>query len=251
MRLGPQVQTLPRRSASQRVIHVVAGVVYDTDGRILIAQRPAGKQLAGGWEFPGGKLESGEARRAGLARELKEELGIVIGVPRPLLRLTHSYAYGELLLDAWVVRNYSGTPAGLDGQALRWCRPDELAVTPLLPADAPIVGALRLPEVVEAHRTDAYEIIAACDWSRRQGEAQPVRRAPLLGVLCGSAERSIAAVTAGASFLVLRDQISDQAVRDLCEGTMLPVYIKDTSLEQAWSLGATGIHRLEPLDKDR
>ena len=97
------------------MIHVVAGVVYDTDGRILIAQRPPGKQLAGGWEFPGGKLEPGEARRDGLARELQEELGIVIGVSRPLLRVTHVYAHGELLLDAWVVKHYSGIPAGLDG----------------------------------------------------------------------------------------------------------------------------------------
>ncbi len=73
------------------VIHVVAGALLDEKGRVLIAQRPPGKHLAGGWEFPGGKLEPGEDRRAGLARELREELGIAIATPRPLIRVRHSY----------------------------------------------------------------------------------------------------------------------------------------------------------------
>jgi len=109
------------------VTHVVAAAVIDASERVLIAQRPPGKHLAGGWEFPGGKLEASESRRDGLARELLEEIGIAIAKPRPLIRLRHTYPYGEVLLDIWVVRRFSGEPQGLDGQQLRWCSQDELA----------------------------------------------------------------------------------------------------------------------------
>ena len=87
--------------------------MIDSADRVLIAQRPPGKHLAGGWEFPGGKLEPGEDRRAGLARELLEELGITLmAAPRPLIRVRHQYDYGEVLIDMWVVRRYSGEPRG-------------------------------------------------------------------------------------------------------------------------------------------
>ena len=125
------------------MIHVVAGAVIDAAGRVLIAQRPEGKHLAGGWEFPGGKLEPGEARASGLARELHEELGIAIRNPRPLIRVRHTYPYGEVLIDMWVVKSYGGSPRGLDGQALKWLSQDELEEAELLPADGPIVRALR------------------------------------------------------------------------------------------------------------
>ena len=104
-------------------IHVVAAVLFDRRGRILIAQRPAGKHLAGSWEFPGGKVEPGETRTDALARELREELGITIERPRPLLRLRHTYPYGDVLLDVWVVRRYRGEPRGLDGQASALVQP--------------------------------------------------------------------------------------------------------------------------------
>ena len=97
-------------------------MLIDGRGRVLIAQRPAGKNLAGGWEFPGGKLEPGEEPTQGLARELREEIGITIRDPRPLLRVRHRYAHGRILLDVWVVRRFSGRVRGLDGQALRWLR---------------------------------------------------------------------------------------------------------------------------------
>lgn len=109
------------------VTHVVAAAVIGGDERVLIAQRPLGKHLAGGWEFLGGKLEAGETRLEGFARELREEIGITIAKPRPLIRLRHTYPYGEVLLDIWVVRRFSGEPQGLDGQQLRWCSQDELA----------------------------------------------------------------------------------------------------------------------------
>jgi 8-oxo-dGTP diphosphatase len=125
------------------LIHVVAGAVLDTAGRVLIAQRPAGKLLAGGWEFPGGKLEPGEDRAAGLARELREELGIEIRDAEPLATITHGYAHGEVYIDLWVITAYEGEPCGLDGQALRWCTDEELAAADLLPADRPLVAAIR------------------------------------------------------------------------------------------------------------
>lgn len=154
MRFGQKIQALPRRPAASerltasadtaRPLHVVAAAVIDAQGRILIAQRPPGKALAGSWEFPGGKVEAGETRVQALARELREELGITLtGHPRPLMRLRHSYDFGDVLIDMWVVTRYSGDPVGLDGQALRWCTHEELAIADLLPADRPVVRALR------------------------------------------------------------------------------------------------------------
>ena len=140
------VETIDVVAAAQapgKAIDVVAAAIIRSDGRVLIAQRLAGKHLAGGWEFPGGKLEPGETRTAALERELREELGIVIHDPRPLMRLRHVYPHGEVLLDIWVVERYEGEPRGMDGQALRWCTHDELAAADLLPADRPIVEALR------------------------------------------------------------------------------------------------------------
>jgi len=125
------------------MIHVVAAAVLDGAGRVLIAQRPPGKHLAGGWEFPGGKLEPGEDRVAGLARELREEIGIAISDPEPLIQVMHRYEYGDVLLDVFVVRRFDGEPAGLDGQAIRWCALDELSRAEMLPADLPIIEALR------------------------------------------------------------------------------------------------------------
>ncbi len=129
----------------KKTVHVVAAAVTDATGRVLIAQRPPGKVLAGSWEFPGGKVEPGETRVQALARELLEELGITLtGQPRPLMRLRHSYPFGDVLIDMWVVTRYSGEPVGLDGQALRWCTVEELETAEMLAADQPIVAALRL-----------------------------------------------------------------------------------------------------------
>jgi 8-oxo-dGTP diphosphatase len=129
--------------ADPQTTHVVAGAIFDDAGRVLIAQRPPGKRLAGSWEFPGGKLELGETRVEALTRELREELGIEIREPQPLMQVRHDYPFGEVLIDMWVVTEYSGMPRGLDGQALRWCPLSELDGAELLPADRPIVAALQ------------------------------------------------------------------------------------------------------------
>jgi 8-oxo-dGTP diphosphatase len=135
--------TTEKRPTAQ-IIHVVAAALIDAQGRVLIAQRPPGKALAGRWEFPGGKVEPGETAVQALARELMEELGISLtGEPAPLMQLRHTYPFGEVLIDMWVVLGYRGEPAGLDGQALRWCSQEELETAELLEADRPIVAELR------------------------------------------------------------------------------------------------------------
>ena len=213
--------------------HVVAAAVIDAAGRVLIAQRPPGKHLAGGWEFPGGKLEPGEERRAGLARELREELGIELSAPpRPLIRVRHAYDYGEVLIDMWVVRQYSGEPRGLDRQALRWVSQEELETVELLPADGPIVAALRLPERLSQASTRDYVL-------GRFAEADAAGR--LCGVLCESMADALAASDAGANFLVLRAELPHDEVRSISQLVPIPVYVPGLALQESWELGATGV----------
>jgi len=124
------------------VIHVVAGALFDASGRVLIAQRPPGKHMAGGWEFPGGKVEQGEEPFAALKRELHEELGIDVHDAAPLIAYEHQYPHRRVLLDLWVVTRYSGEPQPLDAPALQWVAVDELERAGLLEADLPMIGAL-------------------------------------------------------------------------------------------------------------
>jgi mutator protein MutT len=225
-------------------IQVAAAALIDRRGRVLIAERPAGKHLAGGWEFPGGKIEPGETRSGALARELMEELGVTIERPRPLLRLRHAYPYGDVLLDIWVVRRYRGEPHGLDGQALRWCSRRELEDAELLPADRPIVYALRLPERLRRAVSDHYEILSCEAFNgaaggRRPAVAEGGKR--LLGSLClrsSEAQRSAAA----ADFLVMREPLPDDELEALCASVDLPVFARGVALERAWALGASGVN---------
>lgn len=137
----------PELDVDRPPLQVVAGILLDRDGRVLLAQRPAGKAFAGRWEFPGGKQEPGETRRHALERELREELGIEVLEATPFLLVGHRYPGAPVAvhIDSWRVTRWSGTPASLDGQALRWCEPRELPDVDILEADRPIVTALRLP----------------------------------------------------------------------------------------------------------
>jgi mutator protein MutT len=220
-------------------IHVVAAAVMDTRGRVLIAQRPAGKHLAGMWEFPGGKVEPGEARVEALRRELMEEIGIAIETPRPLLRLRHTYSYGTVLLDVWVVRRYRGEPRSLDGQALRWCSRSELGAAGLLPADRPIIGALRLPERLRVRETAFYRIDELGTVTGGSAAESPLR-----GVLCGDAEEARAAARGGADFLALRGWVGESALAELCGELEAPVFARGLSLGRAWAVGASGVNAL-------
>lgn len=127
------------------LMHVMAGVLLGGGGRVLLAQRPPGKHLAGMWEFPGGKLEQGEPPSAGLARELREELAIEIDTESsvPLVQVPWSYGDRALLLDAWRVCHWQGTARSMEGQALAWRLPAEIAPDTLAPADRVILEALR------------------------------------------------------------------------------------------------------------
>ena len=129
-------------AALKPTIRVVAAVLHDSEGRILVGQRPAGKTLAGLWEFPGGKLEPGEAAEAALRRELFEELGIQVRSCRPLMQLRHEYPERHVELLVWLVEHYGGEARGLEGQALHWVSVQELPTLALLPADLPIIEYL-------------------------------------------------------------------------------------------------------------
>ena len=124
------------------MILVVAAALLDPSGRVLIAERPAGKHMAGRWEFPGGKVAPGESEEAALARELREELGITLVEASPMMRLTHRYPDREVELSLWVVGRYRGEPQPLDGQRLKWVERTKLASEDILEADRPFVAAL-------------------------------------------------------------------------------------------------------------
>ena len=126
-------------------IHVVAGVLFDAEGRVLVARRPRGTHLAGLWELPGGKLVPGESREAGLARELSEELGVRVLAACPLIRVEHRYPDRDVVLDVWSVESYSGEPHGREGQPVEWRDVRSLDPADFPPADAPVLTALRLP----------------------------------------------------------------------------------------------------------
>jgi 8-oxo-dGTP diphosphatase len=128
-------------------IEVVAAILGDAQGRVLLAQRPPGKALAGYWEFPGGKLEPGEGARAALLRELAEELGVRVRACSDWMSLEHEYPERHVRLAVWRVEAWEGTPSGREGQALQWLAPAALAGAGLLPADLPIAARL----VAEAH----------------------------------------------------------------------------------------------------
>ncbi|HEY7890011.1 MAG TPA: 8-oxo-dGTP diphosphatase MutT [Steroidobacteraceae bacterium] len=121
---------------------VVAAAIFDGSGRVLIAERPAGKHMAGRWEFPGGKVAPGEAEEAALTRELEEELGIQVVAAQPMMRLTHRYPDREVELSMWRVERYRGEPRALDGQRLKWVQCAQLAGEDMLEADRPFVAAL-------------------------------------------------------------------------------------------------------------
>ncbi len=124
------------------VIHVVAGALFDSSGNVLIAERPAGKHMAGKWEFPGGKAGPGEAALDALRRELREELGVETATAEPLIAYEHVYPDRTVLLDLWRVTRYSGVPESREGQQLRWVSMSRLGEVDLLEADRPMVAAL-------------------------------------------------------------------------------------------------------------
>lgn len=128
-----------------KILLVSAVALIDPEGRVLLAQRPAGKSMAGLWEFPGGKVEPSETPEAALIRELHEELGIDTwkSCLAPLTFASHSYVDFHLLMPLFACRRWDGIVQGREGQALAWVRPDRLRDYPMPPADLPLIPILR------------------------------------------------------------------------------------------------------------
>jgi 8-oxo-dGTP diphosphatase len=131
--------------SSMPVVLVAAVALVDVDGRVLLAQRPVGKTMAGLWEFPGGKVHDGETPEAALIRELREELDIDVAESclAPFSFASHAYAEFHLLMPLYVCRVWSGTVSPREGQALRWVRPQDMGGFAMPPADVPLVAQLR------------------------------------------------------------------------------------------------------------
>ncbi len=127
-------------------IHVACGALRDAAGRVLLVERPAGKIAALKWEFPGGKIESGETPREALVRELQEEIGIVTRQARPLILFTHAYRERIVTLHTWLITRWDHEPEAREAQRFSWQRPDALHGLDVLPTVDPILRALRLPE---------------------------------------------------------------------------------------------------------
>ncbi|WP_448584917.1 (deoxy)nucleoside triphosphate pyrophosphohydrolase [Thermaurantiacus sp.] len=132
----------PAAAVGLPVVLVSCAVLVDADGRVLVAERPAGKPMAGLWEFPGGKLGEGEVPEAALVRELAEELGIETAASclAPCGFASHAYPEFHLVMLAFAIRKWQGTPAPREGQRLRWVRVPELFQLAMPPADRPLLG---------------------------------------------------------------------------------------------------------------
>jgi len=132
-------------NSPRRLLLVVAAALVDGRGRVLIAQRPAGKLLGGLWEFPGGKVEPGEGLEEALARELTEELDVQVDTDAmaPFAFASHAYPDFHLLMPLYVVRTWTGEPRAIEAQALAWAEPAALSQYPMPPADVPLVAQLQ------------------------------------------------------------------------------------------------------------
>jgi len=241
-------------------IDVAAAVISDARGRILLARRTAGRDLAGLWEFPGGKREAGETVEAALVRELHEELGIVAAVGAPVIAVAQAYPHKRLRLDVRRVTQWQGRPRGKEGQALAWVPPAKLAAYPMPPADRPVVAALLQADrylVTPAPDADDAAWLAAFDRALESGIRRVQLRLP--EVEAGRRRRLVAAAVAqgraaGAELLVNGDlelarefgiglhlraaQVREHAARPLPPGVPLAASCHDVDeLRRAEALG--------------
>ncbi|TBR14697.1 MAG: Nudix family hydrolase [Lysobacter sp.] len=162
------------------VVEVVAGVIRDARGRVLLARRTEGRDLAGLWEFPGGKREPGETGEEALARELHEELGIEARVGEALIRVPQQYPHKHLVLDVRFIDSWQGRARGREGQALAWVPVDRLPLYDMPPADRPVVAALMQPSLYRVTDTpvDEVEWLASLQRSFASGLRRVQLRAP-------------------------------------------------------------------------
>lgn len=219
-------------------LHIAVGVLINAQGHVLIAQRRAGTDGAGKWEFPGGKREPGESIQAALTRELDEELGIQVQQLRPMLRFHHDYTARRVLLDIWRVNVWQGEAHGREGQKVTWCAPQQLRDYDLLSANKPIVDAIRLPS----------SYVISPEPSGQSGNAAAFLR------------QAHAIVEQGARLLRLRAwNMSDAAYEALAKELLEIIrpytasLMLDRSAEMVERLGAAGLHlpahRLDALER--
>lgn len=171
------------RSRSGNSVHVVAGVIADARGRILLARRTEGRDLAGLWEFPGGKVDPGETPEQALVRELREELGIDARVGDAVIVVPQQYPHKRLRLDVRRIDAWSGAMKGLDGQALAWVPPHKLASYAMPDADRPVVAALREPDrylITPEPDDDDTRWLSSLRTAFDAGERRVQLRAPML-----------------------------------------------------------------------
>ena len=147
-----------RSQTTPGCIDVAAAIVRQADGRVLLAERPHAKPWAGYWEFPGGKIETGEAPLAALARELHEELGIELEAATPWMTFVYAYPEKSVRLHFFRVSRWHGTPYGREGQRLAWEKPEALTVSPLLPANERVLRALNLPSLYAISQASQYGV---------------------------------------------------------------------------------------------
>lgn len=207
------------------LLHVAVAAIRDDCGRVLIARRPTGVHQGDLWEFPGGKVEPGEDVRAALSRELWEELHIELRHCRPLIRIPFHYPDRGVLLDVWRVDAYTGTPAGREGQPIRWVEPEALPRYDVPAANRPIVTAVRLPDV--------YAI---------SGDCWPGEEAAFLARLDAALERGVRLFqlrVRGLEAAAWRALAQEAAARVQAAGGQILV---NGSPERALSCGADGVH---------
>jgi len=196
----------------KRSIHVVAGVITDARGRILLNRRTENRDMAGLWEFPGGKREEGESSEQALVRELREELGIEAEVGDWILDVPQLYPDKHLRLEVRHIRSWKGSPRGREGQAITWVAPDKLSRYSMPPADLPVVAALRHPDrYLITPEPDTDEDAAHQDWYARLARALEagVRRVqlrtPTSPARIALAEQAVARHRSGVQWLLNRD----------------------------------------------
>ncbi|WP_102946397.1 Nudix family hydrolase [Stenotrophomonas sp. VV52] len=197
----------PRRS-----IHVVAAVITDARGRILLNRRTENRDMAGLWEFPGGKREAGESSEQALVRELREELGIEAEIGDWIMDVPQAYPDKHLRLEVRHVRSWKGSPRGREGQAITWVAPDKLSRYSMPPADLPVVAALRHPDrYLITPEPDTDEDAAHQDWYARLARALDagVRRVqlrtPTSPARIQLAEQAVSRHRSGVQWLLNRD----------------------------------------------
>lgn len=219
------------------LLHVAAAVIVDGRGRVLIAQRPAAVHQGGLWEFPGGKVESGEDVRSALARELWEELHIRPRVARPLIRVPYHYPDRAVLLDVWRVERYDGTPEGREGQPIRWVELSRLREFAFPAANSPIVSAATLPELclITGPAANEAEFLVRLQRGLEQGPRMVQLRGEALSDRL-IAQAQMLCARAGALLVLNGDPARAERLR--LEGVHLP----------AWRLAAL---EERPLPRDR